>query len=449
MEGIYRVPGRQSRLEALRESYDKGRPIELEAKMEDPFTCADLLLLFLRSMSEPLFPQPAAGVLEAAGDDLESVRAAFLQLPCVNQVLLSLIVRHAAKVAQAESVNKMGLKNVTIVFVPSLYCSPKVFSVMVTHAEELFSHLCETCGAVLPSPECCVCSAGSNLEGNQSPRRSQQPSPPTARASKAPLFARVSRASSASAPSSSSTTPVASVNRSPLPRTSPPSVATSNSPTIPLGVLFGRPLLQVCRRQKEAVVLPSLLRQVWKYVESAAPNTSGLYISAPTVGAASVALVSLRQRFDNPMDGSPRVQLAEELRNVPESPLVAAALFHQYLGALPEPLFGSDAALFEASNSQPAKLSQLVFNVTLELRTFLLHFISHIRTVVKHDLVPADRLLQTFADACRCSSDLLTAIYNNRRTILQPNCSVCDKLISLNDSPSFSNGTATCGACNK
>jgi hypothetical protein len=107
MEGIYRVPGRQSRLEALRDSYDKGnsrerrkekkkkkkkrkkkkkkgrrrrrrsptnqtdlclgKPIEFEAKMEDPFTCADLLLLYLRSLPEPLVPQPMAGDLESLG----------------------------------------------------------------------------------------------------------------------------------------------------------------------------------------------------------------------------------------------------------------------------------------------------------------------------------------------------------------------------------------------
>ncbi len=92
MEGIYRVPGRQSRLEALRDSYDKGKPIDLEKGMEDPFTCADLLLLYLRSLPEPLLPQPMAADMEAAGDNLSALKSALFRLPAPNRLLLALVV---------------------------------------------------------------------------------------------------------------------------------------------------------------------------------------------------------------------------------------------------------------------------------------------------------------------------------------------------------------------
>jgi hypothetical protein len=48
--------------------------------MEDPFTCADLLLLYLRSLPEPLIPQPMAGDLESLG--LSNIIFSFIAFLC-------------------------------------------------------------------------------------------------------------------------------------------------------------------------------------------------------------------------------------------------------------------------------------------------------------------------------------------------------------------------------
>ena len=206
------------------------------------------------------------------------------------------------------------------------------------------------------------------------------------------------------------------------------------------GAVFGKPLPSLCRLQKEAVVLPSVVRQTWKFVEAAAASTPGLYVTGP---ASMEGVDALQTRFDS----GARVQLADELKEMPEAALVAAALFKRFVALLPDPLFGSLLPQFQAAFTSPLILSSLFFSLSLEVRTFLLHFISHIRTVAKHDLVTADRLLQVFAVACRCSPSLLTAIYNNRRTIMQPSCVQCEKLVALNDAPSHADGLVLCGKC--
>jgi hypothetical protein len=102
-----------------------------------------------------------------------------------------------------------------------------------------------------------------------------------------------------------------------------------------------------------------------------------------------------------------------------------------------------------SADARPFALSVLVFKLPLEHRTFLLHFISHIRTIVKHEQVSTDRLMAEFSVCCKCSRDLITAIYNNRRTILQPSCSSCATIVGLADAPTFLTDTfqIVCGAC--
>ncbi len=489
MEGIYRVSGRQSRLEALRESYDKGKPIDFEAKMEDPFTCADLLLLFLRSLPEPLLPQPMAGELEAAGDNLPLVKSLLFKLPAPNRILLSLVARHAAQVAALEASNKMGLKNVIIVFVPSLYCSPRVLSVLVSHASELFARLCSGCGVPLAGESDVVCAAceqgGDAAESHKAARSSgmrakgalfgggarnsrsaasatassvavskkappaaQQQPPPAQPPSTQPL----PPTAAANAPAAAAALPTLHF---PLPQSgaasasAPLSPAPRGSPRGSHSSVFGATLASACRRQGEgsgaAVVLPSVVRQCWKLVENAAatPAGRGVYVTGPSGADAAQQLDVLAGRFDS----GQRVVLSDELTG-PEAARMAAALLLRYVVALPGPLL--TAALigaFEKAVASPAELSVLVFRLPWEERTFLLHLISHARSVVKHEAAGPDELLATLATACRCSPALLQAIYNNRRSIMQPNCALCEKLVHLHEQPVFDGGQATCQAC--
>jgi hypothetical protein len=475
MEGIYRVPGRQSRLEALRDSYDKGKPIDFEKQMEDPFTCADLLLLYLRSLPEPLVPQPMASEMEAAGENLSALKSVLFRLPAPNRLLLSLIARHAAQVVAAEASNKMGLKNVIIVFVPSLYCSPRVFSVLVDHAAELFVRLCSGCGVPLSGETdvvCASCEAGGDSTADQGKARS------SGIRGKGGLFGgsgRHSRASptapgGASAVSKRPVPPIASLSGSGAGGVPAPGVAGHNttangtanggmvSPLAsPLprasprqGAVFGLSLVSQCRRQGDSgaaaatVVLPSLVRQCWKLIESAAAeNGRGVYTAAAAKSSTAAIESALAARFD----AGARVVLSEELVGVAEASIVAGMLLLRYLSALPGALFSADMERAGALGNV-AQLSTLVFEMSLEERTFVLHFVSHIRTVVKLEFATIGALIPVFAAALRCSSELLTVLYNNRRTILQPTCLECEKTVQLFEPPVFDkSGVVICQAC--
>jgi hypothetical protein len=465
MEGIYRVPGRQSRLEALRDSYDKGKPVDFEARMEDPFTCADLLLLFLRSLPEPLVPQPVSAELEGAGDNLSAVKSLLFRLPPPNRVLLSLIARHAAQVAALEASNKMGLKNVIIVFVPSLYCSPKVFSVLVSHAAELFARTCSGCGAPLAGETDVLCAACEAGGGEAEKNRG------SGVRGKGALFARNSRSSNAAnagsaiAPKGKSGPPVlppthppSQPQPPPQPPSQPPSQPALPSPPVsprprplahvatgPAGSVFGAPLVSGCRRQGEgaalAVVLPSVVRQCWKLVEAqlALPAGRGVYVTA----APTALLDAVVAKFDS----GARVNLPDELTG-PGAAQAAAALLLRYIASLPAPLFSLGlSSAFEKAVGSPGELSVLVFKLSLEERTFLLHLVSHVRTVVKHEAAPTEELLAAMAAAGRCSAELLGAVYANRRSIMQPNCLACEKIVQLNEQPVFDGLQVTCQAC--
>ncbi len=217
------------------------------------------------------------------------------------------------------------------------------------------------------------------------------------------------------------------------------------------GATFGVALLSACRRQGEdgatVVVLPSLVRQCWKLVENSAPETArGVYTAAPSalvVGAEA----ALAARFDS---GS-RVVLADELvSSGSDAPFVAGLLLLRYLRSLPVSVFSAELlpAMEQASAAgNTGLLSKLIFDLTLEERTFILHFVSHMRTIVKLNLNTVEALLPVFSKALRCSSEMLNVIYNSRRTILQPNCLVCEKIVQLYEPPVFDGAAVTCRTC--
>lgn len=62
-EGIYRVSGRQSNVDALKLEFEKDEEaVKLDAF--DVFTIASVLKVYLRELSEPLFPLPAKDRIE-------------------------------------------------------------------------------------------------------------------------------------------------------------------------------------------------------------------------------------------------------------------------------------------------------------------------------------------------------------------------------------------------
>lgn len=421
------MPGRQSRLEALKESYDKGKPIEFEAKMEDPFTCADLLLLFLRTLPEQLIPPSVSPLFDAAVDggspELKVLRDLLVQLPVHNRAVLKLVCQHAARVVSAEASNKMGLKNVTIVFVPSMYCSPKVFATLVQHADSVFVCECKKCGNLavdMADPRlvstqiyCPACAppAEGGADVDSPDTRKSRATTLDKLAAKSPML-RLSRSSKLShsnsavpaavtSPVPQSPGPVLATPKKPLPATpeiaNTPLGSNSRSPS-GAGAVFGMELARLCKvGEGGAVLLPSVVRQCWKYVEKHAANAPSVYCAPP----ADMAQVDRLQAL---FDAGGKVALDSEVEGVADAVNVVATLLKRYVSMLPSSIFTNELLIqFETivrtakPEGRPLALSGLVFQLPLELRTFLLHFISHLRSVVKHEMVSAERLLSEFA----------------------------------------------------
>ncbi len=128
--GIYRVPGNSGAVNSLTSQINSGGE-EVFVKLEDPKwgdvnVVSSLLKSFFRKLPEPLFTTDMYSVfIEAsktrgAARRLNSLRRQIRDLPHVHYETLCHLSRHLAKVVEHSELNKMDLKNLAIVFGPTL-----------------------------------------------------------------------------------------------------------------------------------------------------------------------------------------------------------------------------------------------------------------------------------------------------------------------------------------
>jgi RhoGAP domain len=126
VDGIFRISAQQAVLEKPRVAIDRGDDIDFSQL--DPHVLASLLKKFLREMPDPLLTSKLYGHWVQAAvlrdqDQLALLRSAMANLPAANRELLGAIAKLARAVVDHESANRMGKKNVAIIFAPCLIWS--------------------------------------------------------------------------------------------------------------------------------------------------------------------------------------------------------------------------------------------------------------------------------------------------------------------------------------
>jgi len=132
-EGIFRIPGQQDLVDALKHKYSE----EKEEDVLNSLPCevhdvATLLKSFFRWLPEPIIPkenyEPILGACRTAhgsSADLENaVFSALSKVQSPNRECFSLIVSFLREVAQFEKYNKMSPVNLATCFAPSILVAP-------------------------------------------------------------------------------------------------------------------------------------------------------------------------------------------------------------------------------------------------------------------------------------------------------------------------------------
>jgi RalA-binding protein 1 len=111
----------------------------------DPHAVAGLLKTFLRELPvhiltrelQPAFMQVVD--LKERRDRINELGGLIAQLPIANYTLLRFLTAHLIHIVQNEKVNKMSLRNVGIVFSPTLAVPATLFSLFLTEFDALFA----------------------------------------------------------------------------------------------------------------------------------------------------------------------------------------------------------------------------------------------------------------------------------------------------------------------
>ncbi|KAI7903408.1 uncharacterized protein BX663DRAFT_508491 [Cokeromyces recurvatus] len=124
-EGIYRVSGRQSSIDQLKNEFEKDEEaVDLDSK--DVFTVASVLKIYLRELKQPLFSLTMKERIEYSTIQDSQQRRNILQtklaeLSSPQRDTLSVVIAHLAKVEKYSHVNKMTMKNLSFIFTPALF----------------------------------------------------------------------------------------------------------------------------------------------------------------------------------------------------------------------------------------------------------------------------------------------------------------------------------------
>ncbi|KAJ1959664.1 Rho GTPase activating protein, partial [Dipsacomyces acuminosporus] len=145
-EGIYRQSGSFSVLDSLRKAFNTNRDYNL-LKLSSPpdiHTVASLLKAYLRELPQsvltPHLHQDFVRVVDLADrrDRIDELGRLVSLLPLANYTLLRALTAHLIRVVQKASLNKMTLRNIGIVFSPSLGIPVGVFSLLMVEFEYIF-----------------------------------------------------------------------------------------------------------------------------------------------------------------------------------------------------------------------------------------------------------------------------------------------------------------------
>ncbi|XP_052802767.1 ralA-binding protein 1-like isoform X2 [Mya arenaria] len=141
-EGIYRISGVKSKVQHLKDQYNRGEEVYLEE--HEPNIVAGVLKQFLRELPEPVLTTALIPKFEEASTirnerrRIESFLHLIGELPECNRLLLSWMIVHMTHVIERQKENKMSLQNVSIVLSPTMQISHRVLNVLFSHNKHLF-----------------------------------------------------------------------------------------------------------------------------------------------------------------------------------------------------------------------------------------------------------------------------------------------------------------------
>ncbi|KAH9512836.1 hypothetical protein Btru_036716 [Bulinus truncatus] len=141
-EGIYRISGVKSKVQHLKDCYNRQQPVHLFE--HEPNIVASLLKQFLRDLPEPVLTTALMPKFEEASTfknnkkKVESFTKLISELPTCNRLLLSWMIVHMTHVIELAKENKMTLQNVSIVLSPTMQISHRVLNVLFSNVSELF-----------------------------------------------------------------------------------------------------------------------------------------------------------------------------------------------------------------------------------------------------------------------------------------------------------------------
>ncbi|KAI0331498.1 hypothetical protein GY45DRAFT_1322303 [Cubamyces sp. BRFM 1775] len=146
-EGIYRLSGSSAVIKSLKDRFNAEGDVDLLASDEywDPHAIAGLLKTFLRELPASILTRDLhlrfLSVIDFV-DPQERVRELshlISSLPVANYSLLRALTAHLILIVQNANINKMTMRNVGIVFSPTLGIPAGVFSLMLGEFNRVFN----------------------------------------------------------------------------------------------------------------------------------------------------------------------------------------------------------------------------------------------------------------------------------------------------------------------
>ncbi|TDL23658.1 RhoGAP-domain-containing protein [Rickenella mellea] len=146
-EGIYRLNGSSAVIKSLKDRFNAEGDVDLLASDEfwDPNAIAGLLKSFLRELPTSILTRDLhmrfLGVIDFvdAQERVKELSELVSQLPLANYSLLRALTAHLILIVQNSNVNKMTVRNVGIVFSPTLGIPAGVFSLMLGEFNRVFN----------------------------------------------------------------------------------------------------------------------------------------------------------------------------------------------------------------------------------------------------------------------------------------------------------------------
>ncbi|KAJ7576788.1 hypothetical protein C8J56DRAFT_370482 [Mycena floridula] len=146
-EGIYRLSGSSAVIKSLKDRFNMEGDIDLLASDEywDPHAIAGLLKSFLRELPASILTRELhlrfLAVIDFVDpqERIKELSRLIAALPMANYTLLRALTAHLILIVQNSAVNKMTMRNVGIVFSPTLGIPAGVFSLMLGEFNRVFN----------------------------------------------------------------------------------------------------------------------------------------------------------------------------------------------------------------------------------------------------------------------------------------------------------------------